>query len=70
MTVSELIEKLKVMPQDAIVFAYNRGTEDDCPIRSVTEEKESYYCQGDSYVDEYLNNNSDKTVVILSNINN
>ena len=68
MTVSELIKALKLMPQDAGVFLYNAQTEDDCPVHSVIEETEQYYCQGDSYVEEYLDNNPDKTVVILSNL--
>lgn len=66
MKVCELIEKLKLMPQDAEVVGYNHIDENDYPITAVeaclpSVEFENgdifiyppYGCQGDSYA-EYL----------------
>lgn len=66
MIVAELVEKLKLMPQDAEVIGYSHYSEDDHSINAVESCFPSveffdgdpmiyppYYCAGDSSAEEY-----------------
>ena len=59
MKVKELIEKLKKCNPEAEVIGYNGLTEDDFEVRYIDnndplKESDVYYCQGDSYAENYV----------------
>lgn len=79
MTVKELINKLKEMPQDAKVFVYCNVSEDDdeaYDVKSYTKEdidyeydeccgNLDYYCQGACGAAWHMTRNPDDTVVVI-----
>ena len=65
MTVGELKKKLAQYSETMPVFLYNGLDEGDCELAKVEPVTRGYYCKGDSLVDEYFEENTAVTSVLL-----
>ena len=64
-TVQDLIEVLKNFPKNTPVFGYSVEDEADFPIHILEYTSDVKYCQGDSYVEEYFNENGQCKIIYL-----
>ena len=80
LTVKKLIEALKEMPEDTLVYGYSDLDEGDFPVMDVElvkgptiiEDEEGnkykvvpFYCQADSYIEELWRKFGEQPVVVL-----
>ena len=80
LTVKKLIEALKEMPEDALVYGYSDLDEGDFPVVNVQlvkgptiikdEEGDKYkvtpfYCKGNSYIEELWEEFGEQPIVVL-----
>ena len=80
LTVKKLIEALKEMPEDALVYGYSGFDECDFPVMDIKlvkgpiiiEDEEGnkykvtpFYCQGDSCIEELWRKFGEQPIVVL-----
>lgn len=64
MTLGELREATKDMPDDIKVFIYNQLDEGDAPVDVAEIISEPFYCKGDSMIEAYMEKHG-KPVLVL-----